>query len=263
MLFDWFTVAAQLVNFLILMYLLKRFLYKPVLDAIDAREQRIANLLNEAQTSQEKAAKQQAELTQKNAAFESEKSKLFTQVKAQVAEQSAQMLEQVAQDIAKQRGQWLEALQNEQDALGQTINQRTRLEVIHIARRALADLSDTALEQQIVSTLLRRVKNMSTQEHAQFEQAASNQQQLILRSAFTFTSEQQALFSNSIQDLLSDQASIKFEVDPALVGGVELLGNGHKLSWNIMSYVSDLDSSIKRLIESKRGFSKEQIHEKA
>ncbi|NLX99005.1 MAG: hypothetical protein GXY83_22905 [Rhodopirellula sp.] len=31
---DWFTVAAQVVNFLILVWLLKRFLYKPILHAI-------------------------------------------------------------------------------------------------------------------------------------------------------------------------------------------------------------------------------------
>ena len=43
MLIDWFTVGAQALNFLILVWLLKRFLYKPILDAIDAREKRIAD----------------------------------------------------------------------------------------------------------------------------------------------------------------------------------------------------------------------------
>jgi len=38
MLIDWFTVGAQALNFLILVWLLKRFLYKPILDAIDARD---------------------------------------------------------------------------------------------------------------------------------------------------------------------------------------------------------------------------------
>jgi hypothetical protein len=42
MLIDWFTVGAQIVNFLILVWLLKHFLYKPILNAIDAREKRIA-----------------------------------------------------------------------------------------------------------------------------------------------------------------------------------------------------------------------------
>jgi F-type H+-transporting ATPase subunit b len=37
MLIDWFTVGAQVLNFLILVWLLKRFLYGPILDAIDAR----------------------------------------------------------------------------------------------------------------------------------------------------------------------------------------------------------------------------------
>ena len=37
MLIDWFTVGAQALNFIILVWLLKRFLYKPILDAIDAR----------------------------------------------------------------------------------------------------------------------------------------------------------------------------------------------------------------------------------
>ena len=47
MLIDWFTVGAQAVNFLILVWLLKRFLYEPVLAAIDAREKKIAAELAE------------------------------------------------------------------------------------------------------------------------------------------------------------------------------------------------------------------------
>ncbi|MGA2191158.1 MAG: F0F1 ATP synthase subunit B, partial [Steroidobacteraceae bacterium] len=42
MLIDWFTVGAQALNFIILVWLLKRYLYKPILNAIDAREKRIA-----------------------------------------------------------------------------------------------------------------------------------------------------------------------------------------------------------------------------
>jgi F0F1-type ATP synthase membrane subunit b/b' len=50
MLIDWFTVGAEAINFLILMWLLKRFLYKPILDAIESREQKIAAELADAAT---------------------------------------------------------------------------------------------------------------------------------------------------------------------------------------------------------------------
>ena len=49
MLIDWFTVCAQIVNFLVLVALLKHFLYGPILRAMDAREQTIAGRLAEAQ----------------------------------------------------------------------------------------------------------------------------------------------------------------------------------------------------------------------
>ncbi len=48
MLIDWFTVGAQALNFLILVWLMKRFLYKPILNAIDAREKKIAAELADA-----------------------------------------------------------------------------------------------------------------------------------------------------------------------------------------------------------------------
>ena len=48
MLIDWFTVGAQALNFLILVWLMKHFLYKPILNAIDAREKLIATELADA-----------------------------------------------------------------------------------------------------------------------------------------------------------------------------------------------------------------------
>ena len=56
MLIDWFTVGAQALNFLILVWLLKRFLYKPILHAIDEREKRIAKELADADAKKAEAA---------------------------------------------------------------------------------------------------------------------------------------------------------------------------------------------------------------
>ncbi|MFT7314341.1 MAG: F-type H+-transporting ATPase subunit b, partial [Paraglaciecola sp.] len=54
---DWFTVGAQIINFLILIWLLKRFLYHPILDALDAREQKINDILQDANASNADAKK--------------------------------------------------------------------------------------------------------------------------------------------------------------------------------------------------------------
>jgi F-type H+-transporting ATPase subunit b len=76
-LIDWFTVIAQIVNFLILVWLLKRFLYQPILRALDAREKRIAAELAAADEKKREAEKERDEFRQKNDEFEQQRSVLL------------------------------------------------------------------------------------------------------------------------------------------------------------------------------------------
>src|SRR5471032_2465585 len=77
MLIDWFTVAAQALNFLLLVWLLKRFLYRPVLAAIDEREKRIAAQLQDAEKKKAEALKEQTDFQHKNEEFDKQRSALL------------------------------------------------------------------------------------------------------------------------------------------------------------------------------------------
>ncbi len=74
MLIDWFTVGAQVLNFLILVWLLKHFLYKPILNAIDAREKRIASELADADAKKSEAQKERDDFQNKNKVFDQQRS---------------------------------------------------------------------------------------------------------------------------------------------------------------------------------------------
>ena len=77
MLFDWFTLIAQLVNFLVLVWLLKRYLYKPILDAIDERENLIASQLHAAEETKDNALKLLKNYQQKNTDFDQQRHDLL------------------------------------------------------------------------------------------------------------------------------------------------------------------------------------------
>jgi F-type H+-transporting ATPase subunit b len=78
MLIDWFTVAAQALNFLVLVWLLKRFLYKPILDAIDVREKGIAATLAGADAKAKEAQKEHNDFDKKNKDFDQQRGALLT-----------------------------------------------------------------------------------------------------------------------------------------------------------------------------------------
>jgi F-type H+-transporting ATPase subunit b len=76
MLIDWFTVVAQIVNFVILLWLMKRFLYQPILSAIDARESRIAAELSEAATKLAEAEAKREVFQRKNDEIDHQRSEV-------------------------------------------------------------------------------------------------------------------------------------------------------------------------------------------
>src|SRR5450631_1161046 len=83
MLIDWFTVGAQAINFIILVWLLKRFLYKPILDAVDAREKRVAAELADADAKRAEAKKERDEFQHKNEEFYQQRAELLSKARAE------------------------------------------------------------------------------------------------------------------------------------------------------------------------------------
>lgn len=249
MLIDWFTVLAQIGNFLILMWLLKHFLYKPVLDAIDAREKRIADLLKETEFSQQQAEQQQADLTSKNATFSAEESGLLEKAEAKAESMKQEMLEAASQEVADKRTRWLSDLQKEQFNLDHDIAKRTQKEVFNVARKALRDLSDVALETQMVNVFIKRLEQLNPQQRQQFSGDA--QGSLIIRSAMEITEQDKKVLREAIANAFTSKIQMCFEVDEKLVSGIEMVGSGHKLSWNIDDFLSSLEESIEALVSSK------------
>src|SRR5689334_7374676 len=106
MLIDWFTVAAQIINFLLLVWLLKRFLYGRILRAIEARERGIAERLAEAD-AKDKAAAEQLALYQVNLQkFEQQRQELLAQAKLEAGKQQTEMMAQAREHVRAVEAGW-------------------------------------------------------------------------------------------------------------------------------------------------------------
>ena len=94
MLIDWFTVAAQALNFLILVWLMKRFLYKPILNAIDEREKRIAAELANADAKKAEAQKEHDEFQHKNTEFDQQRAALLSKATGEAQAERQRLLDE-------------------------------------------------------------------------------------------------------------------------------------------------------------------------
>jgi F-type H+-transporting ATPase subunit b len=253
---DWFTVIAQAINFLILVWLLKRYLYKPILNAIDQREQKIKSQLEEAAANKAEAQKAQDQYKQKNEEFDEQKSIMMNQAIAEVDDEREKLLEQARKDADTKRSALEKSLKDLQKETIQEIGKRIQSEVLSIARKTLDDLASASLEDQIANTFIKRIGELKDAEKERFISSfKSASTPLIIRSAFGLSTESQAKIQKAINDALKTTAQFQFDEKPELIGGIELVTNGYKLSWSISEYLTSLQNSISEITQ---GMSREE-----
>ena len=252
MLIDWFTVIAQALNFLVLVWLMKRFLYKPILKAIDAREKRIALTLAEAEAKNAEALQEKNDFLQKNEQFDRQRATLLGKATddAKVAGQRLLTDARLAADAYSVKRQ--EALQREEQNLHVEISRRTREEVFAIARKMLTDLADLSLEERMSVVFRRRLQELSDEQKEILVKAlTASTTPVLVRSAFPLSSDQQKKIQQVLKEIISPDLNARFETFPELISGIELTANGQKIAWCITEYLGSLEESIIELVQAQ------------
>jgi len=249
-LIDWFTVGAQALNFIILVWLLKRYLYKPILNAVDTREKRIAAELADADAKRAEAEKAREEFQHKNEEFDRQRADLLDKVTAEAKAERERLLDDArkAADALSARRQ--EALRSDANNLNQAIRRRTQQEVFAIARKALTDLASTSLEERMSEVFTQRLRSMQgTAKEGLGEALKTASEPAAVRSAFDLPEAQRAAIQNALNETFPGDVHIRFETAPDLVSGIELTTNGQKIAWSIADYLGALESSVGELLK--------------
>jgi F-type H+-transporting ATPase subunit b len=242
MLIDWFTVGAQVVNFAVLVWLMKRFLYRPVLNAIEKRRREIASALAEAEADKEEARREREEYRRKNEELERQRTALLEGARQEAGEERARLLDEARGDVEELRASHREALRLEMQQQEDEIASLVRAEVLAIVDKALADLAGSSLDQRIGEVFCRRLRELD---------AGTREKLSVVRSAFRISDTVQKKLLETLSEFVP--AEVVFLTDPDMVGGFEIMFGERKLSWNIASYLEGLRGRIDEMLPKKEG----------
>jgi F-type H+-transporting ATPase subunit b len=249
MLIDWFTVGAQLLNFLILVWLLRRFLYKPVRDAIDAREKRIAAELADAAAKKAEARQEHDDFQTKNKAFDEQRNAMLAKVVAEAAVQRERLLNEARQAADNWSAKQADSLRNDRTRLGQEVTRVVKTEVFAIVRQALGDLATVSLEERMGEVFTRRLREMDAKAKLTLGAALeTSSEPACVRSTFDMPPELRATVQNALNETFAAAIRIRFETAPDLISGIEVVAGGQKLAWSIDAYLNTLDEKVGLLL---------------
>ncbi|HKK80502.1 MAG TPA: hypothetical protein VJ933_12780 [Phaeodactylibacter sp.] len=252
MLIDWFTVVAQILNFLILVWLLKRFLYKPVLKAVKQREERINHQLQEAEATMEKAEEERQAFRQKKEQFEATRAGKLEEVAEEARKSRQRLLAEARDEAAALRSQLIESVRDEKKTLDREISKRMQAEIFAISRKLLRDLASAELEEQVVRTFVKRLRDIDGAEREHLAEALGRHSEaVVVRSAFELPEAQEREIALAVEKLAGEKLPCRFETTADKILGIELTAGGHKMAWSVAEYLDSLEKALSEILREE------------
>ena len=236
---DWITVIAQIANFLVLVWLLKRFLYRPILDGIDAREAEIAKRMAQAGEAQKKAEAAEATYRQQKSQLHRDQDAMLKQALKATESQRDTLLAQARAKLEQEQQDWRKHLEQERQQFNAQLQRAGGTTLMALTRKALRDLADEPLEAAIVRHVSARLQPMAQE----LASAAGDSSDAVATTRAALPEAAQAQMRAEIEKLLPHIA-LQFVIDPQQAPGLVLRVGGAQVAWTIDSYTDGLGALL-------------------
>ena len=245
---DWITIAAQLANFLILVWLLKRFLYRPILDGIDAREAEISRRVAEAKAATDKAQSAEVEHRRELEKLNAEKAQFLETARAQAARKREELEAETHRLVGTERENLQVDMMKMKEDYATDLKAAGAGAILSLTRKVLNDLSNDELEDHIVAHLEGRLPQLGSELQA----ASGTSEKAVVFTSFTLPEKTRARFTKSFHKLVAD-VPLTFETEKTQSLGVVLQLGGARIAWTVESYLDGLEGMLEeRLVMQTR-----------
>lgn len=238
---DWFTLIAQVFNLLILLFLLRKFLYLPVLKAVEARQKFIEDELEKAAQSRIKAEKAEKLCLQKAQQIEREKQNVLAEVHREAEKLAADLREQAENQYHQSEQEWKAKLQSEQKSFNTALQVLVAEHFNKFAEKALRQMADIDLNEWIIKQFIQKIKDMSEEERNKLRENLQSQTILHIQSAQVLSTE----LKKQIEEFLrhecgvSDKVKFSYDINDDLVSGIILQGGEYMIEWSLNGYLQE------------------------
>lgn len=258
---DWFTLAAQIVNFLILLALLKHFLFGPLNEVMKKREQTVTSRLEEARTKLTEAEKKDELFQQKLTELDDHKEEMMGEMRKDVEQYKKELQQQAREEVQNIRAKWEDSLEHEKQTFYGELHRLTSTGIAELLNSIIRDLSNSNLEEQALTKFLTNLDNLDDKEKKRAIEAAltHGDGHLTVTSSFPLSEKQRKKLTDKINEVFSMEVSCRFEVSSLLGFGIEMRTNAWKIGWNAQLYLDELKKKADLLFDPQMEKTEKQI----
>jgi F-type H+-transporting ATPase subunit b len=284
---EWITVAAQIVNFLVLVWLLKRFLYGPIMRAMARREERIAQRLDDAATREREARQKAERLQAEREDLEARRGDILDDARAEADDLRARLRDEARHAVEEERAGWHARVAQERDDWLEDLRAGAAHEVHALARSVLADLVDASLQDRVVARFAEEIETQGHDRRARLREAVAEAGGAVtVESAFDLSEAQREAVMQALASALENGApsadpardpertppdsatrdaggreepeaarglQIDFAVDDALLLGIRLHAGARTVEWSLAAWLDQFETAVAERLDEAEG----------
>ena len=247
---DYFTIIAQIINFLILVILLRHFLYQPLLRSMNEREQKISTRLKEAEQKRKEAEKD-AELHSKILQeIEKKRQEMRIKVENEVQLYQKALMKEARDRVESSKAKWYEDFERQKELMVSDLSLNASEEICAIVRRALQDLADENLEHHILNNFIKRLEEENDLDNEKtMDFFRTVKEQITVESTFEIPEEMRHRIIEIAGNRTGSKPEMIFKIVPELICGVQLSTHDARIGWSVAGYLNSLKADVSRAIQ--------------
>jgi len=220
---SWSTFLLEMINFLVLVWILKHFLYQPVLKVIARRRGEIDEQLDESRRLEAEAEQLKSDYENRLEDWEKERQRLRDELMKELETQRAQQLEALKAELSDEREKARVAESRRQADAARETEQQALQQAAQFAARLLGQAAGPELEARLTDIMLDELERISDKRADAIGKQWGNPPTAIrVESAFSLGEERQRQLETQLKALLDLDLPVNFEQNPELLAGLQV-----------------------------------------
>ena len=221
--FNTTTFILEILNFLILIWILQRLLYKPVLEMIAKRKQTIDQSLEETKKLRQDAEELRGQYESRQQLWQQEKAVAQAAFRQELEAERRVQIDQLNQELEQIREKEKIHSARQQEEFKQQIEKQALENGAHFAALLLCQAAGSELEQRLIMLFLDRSSNLKEKNNP-FNTALNHQkpETVKITSAYPISDDLRRQLEQQISRLIFHPVSFHYSEDSALIAGIRL-----------------------------------------
>lgn len=221
---NWSTFFLEAINFLVLVWILKRFLYRPVLNVLDRRRSAIEQSLAEARATREQALELQHQYEHRLADWQQEKAEAHHALERELETERQRQLEALQKTLDQERRKSQTIAQRQLEEQQRHAEVTALRHGAHFTGQLLRRLADSHLEERLAAAVLEDLTSIPAERlRTQYAQDNEVPYPIQVASAYPLAEAWQKRLRETISQVLQGhQLTFSFVQAPELLAGLRI-----------------------------------------